>query len=143
MTKNNYHQAGMVVPKLFRIAFAFALFVKAHRIALHSFRIRIALFAFSHFFHLFGQYFMVNAPKSCEKGEKMRKICKKKRCENAKKCKMQMRCEHGIKIRIASHYCNKKNSHFRIFSHRIRIALPSLPARLFFPFLGSVLLLAA
>jgi hypothetical protein len=36
----------------------------------------------------------------------------------------EMRCENGIKIRIASHYCNKIFSHFRIFSHRIRIALP-------------------
>jgi hypothetical protein len=39
---------------------------------------------------------------------------------------MQMRCKNQTKIRIASHYCNKIFSHFRIFSHHIRIALPSL-----------------
>jgi hypothetical protein len=39
---------------------------------------------------------------------------------------MRMQCENGIKIRIASHYCNKNFSHYRIFSPRIRIALPSL-----------------
>jgi hypothetical protein len=50
---------GMVERKLFGIAFAFALFGKAHCIALFfafAFRIRIALFAFSLLFHLFGRY---------------------------------------------------------------------------------------
>jgi hypothetical protein len=60
---------GMVVRKLFRTALAFALFVKAHRIASHFFRIAFASY-FLHLFHLFGQYFMVNAPKSCEKCDK-------------------------------------------------------------------------
>jgi hypothetical protein len=90
----------------------------------HIFRI----FALSSPFFVILRYFTVNAPKSCEK---MLEICKKK-CENgknaksAKNCKMRMRCENGIKIRIASHYCEENFSHFRIFSHRIRIALPSL-----------------
>jgi hypothetical protein len=47
---------------------------------------------------------------------KMRKMRK-----SAKKCKMRMRCENGIKIRIASHYCYKK---FRIFAF-FRIAFAS------------------
>jgi hypothetical protein len=78
----------MVVQKMFRIAFA--LFVKAHCIASHSFR--IALFAaFLHFFHLFCQYFTVNAPKSCEKGKKYAQNMQKKsaKCEkvrNANTC---------------------------------------------------------
>jgi hypothetical protein len=48
-------QPGMVVRKVFRIAFAFALSVRAHRIASQffciafAFCIHIALFAFSHF----------------------------------------------------------------------------------------------
>ncbi len=47
--------------------------------------------------------------------------------KSVKKSKMQMRCENGIKIRIASHYCDKKKIRiFAFFSHRIRIALPSL-----------------
>ncbi len=37
---------------------------------------------------------------------------------------MRMQCENGIEIRIA--LLQKKVSHFRTFSHRIRIALPSL-----------------
>jgi hypothetical protein len=90
----------MVVRKLFRIAFA--LFVKAYRIA-------------SHFFHLFGQYFTVNAPKSFEKGEKNAKNMQKKSAKSAK-------CDAKMGSKFASHYCNK------IFSHRIRIALPSLGA---------------
>jgi hypothetical protein len=109
---------GMVVQKLFRIAFAVALFVKAANfdliIALHcTFLHRICIshshrtfwrffFVFSHFFHHFGRCFMVNAPKSCEKCEKnaqnMQKELQKCEKKNAK-CK----CDAIIKSKFASH----------------------------------------
>ncbi len=111
----------MVVRKLFRIAFAFALLVKAHRIARFSHRIRIS---HSHrtfrIFALFPPFWSIFHQKVVKSARKIRKICKKK---SAKKCEMRMWCENGIKIRIASHYYNKI---FFAFSHRIRIALPSL-----------------
>jgi hypothetical protein len=107
----------MLVQKLFCIALAFTLFVKAHRIALHYFH--IALFAH---FKTFST-FLVNISrlmhqKVVRSARKMRKICKKVR--NA------MRKWNQNWHRIASHYCNKIFSHFPIFLHRIRIALPSL-----------------
>ncbi len=48
-----------------------------------------------------------------KKVRKMRKIAK---CE----------CDAKMLSKFASHYCEENFSHFRIFSHRIRIALPSL-----------------
>jgi hypothetical protein len=55
--KKSTSGAGMVVRKRFCIAFAFALFVKAHCIALHFFASHF-LFAFaSHFTHVFSSHF--------------------------------------------------------------------------------------
>ncbi len=107
--------------------------IASHRtfFASHSHRTFRIFFAFSPFLHLLGRYFTVNAPKSCEmcetNAQNMKKR-KKKNCENAKnakKCGMRMRCEHGIKIRIASHYCNKFFSHF-FASHSHRTTIPEL-----------------
>jgi hypothetical protein len=56
-----------------------------------------------------------------------------KKVRNAKKCKKlrnanAMRKWNQDLHRIASHYCEENFSHFRIFSHLIPIALPSLPS---------------
>jgi hypothetical protein len=123
----------MVARKLYRIACAFALFVKAHRIALFLHRIRIAHFAFSPFSLLLGRYFTVNAPKSCEmcetNAQNMKKRKKKKKKKTAKMQKMrrsaECECDANMESKFASHRTTVTNF-FRIFSHRILIALPSL-----------------
>ncbi len=99
----------MVVRKLFRIAFA--LLVTTHRTAFasHSHRIRIL-----HSHRTFSTFLVVVSWLLNKKRVKSAK--------NAKKCEMRMQCEKGIKIRIAL-IRQKKIA----FSHRIRIALPSLP----------------
>jgi hypothetical protein len=91
-----YSQSGMVVRKLFRIAFA--LFAKPHRIALFSHRIRIALFP----------PFLVDISrlmhqKVVKSASKMRKICRK-----------SAKCEPDAKMesKFASHYRNNIFSHF-------------------------------
>ncbi len=116
--------------KNFRIAFAFALLVKAHRIALFSHRIRIALFALFSHFRTFSTFLVdisrLMHEKVVKSARKLHKICKKK-CENAKKCEMRMRCENGIKIRIALHRTTvtKKIAFSRFFaSHSHRTTIP-------------------
>jgi hypothetical protein len=116
---------GMVVRKLFRIAFA--LFLKAHRTA---FALR-SHFAFaSHFSHIF-RIFALSSPffvilqlihqKDVKSAIKLRKICKKKKVRKIAKCE----CNAKIESKFASHRTTVRKR-FRIFSHRIRIALPSL-----------------
>jgi hypothetical protein len=92
--------------KPFYIAFAFALFVTAHRIALHYFRIAFAfcirITLFSHFCTF--STFLVDISrlmhqKVVKSARKMRKMGKN--AKNAKKCEMRTQCENGIKIRIA------------------------------------------
>jgi hypothetical protein len=88
-------EPGMVVQKLFRIAFAF--------------HICIALFAlfFSHFHTFstfFGRYFTVNAPKSCEKCEKnaqntQKKSAKMQKMRKSAKCE----CDAKMESKFASH----------------------------------------
>jgi hypothetical protein len=126
--KRGKWRAGMVVRKLFRIAFAFALFVKAHRIASHSFCIafafalfvkahrialfshciRIALLAFFSHFRTFST-FLVNISrlmhqKFVKRARKMRKICKKKSAK-MRKMRKSAKCECDAKMgsKFASH----------------------------------------
>jgi hypothetical protein len=120
----------MVVRKIFRIAFAFTLFVKAHRIASHYFRIafafciriRIALFAlFSHFCTF--STFLVNISrlmhqKVVKSARKMRKICKKvQKCEKCEKARKSLKCECNSKMesKFASHRTTVTKI-FRIFA---------------------------
>ncbi len=109
----------MVVQKLFRIAFA--LFLHAHRIASHRMRIRTARFAYFSHFRTFFTFLGVILQLMHQKVAKSAKKCVKYAKKSAKNCAMQMRCKNGIKIRIASHYCEENFSHFRIFSHRTTI----------------------
>jgi hypothetical protein len=143
----------MVVQKLFCIAFA--LFVEVHRIASHFFCIAFAFricishlhrtfcifFTFLHFVYLYGRFFAIDSPRSCEKCTKMRKIWKKKkvkirkRRKTVEKCEMQMRCENGVKIRIASH-CTTVTENFRIFAfsfspHSHHTTIPGPPRQFF------------
>ncbi len=108
-------QTKMVVRKLFRIAFA--LFVKAHRSALHYSRIAFAshFFAFLHFFQLFGRYFTINAPKSCEKCEK-----------NMQKKVQKVRNGNAIQKWNQNSHRTTVTKKFAFFLHCIRIALPPL-----------------
>ncbi len=46
--------------------------------------------------------------------------------------------QNGIRICIASQYCNKNFSHFHIFLHRICIALPSLSKEILASFHSSI-----
>jgi hypothetical protein len=103
----------MVVRKLFRIAFVFALFLKAHCVASHRIWISHShhtFFAFSHFFTLLVVTFTVKAPKSCEKCEKMSEMCKKKcgKAKNAKNCE----CDVKMESKFASHYSEGNFLHF-------------------------------
>jgi hypothetical protein len=126
--------------KNFRIAFAFALLVKAHRIALFShphfafaFRIRIALFALFSHFRTFSTFLVdisrLMHKKVVKSARKLHKICKKVRKREKVRNANAMRKWNQNSHCIASHYCNKKKSHFRIFfashSHRTTIADPS------------------
>ncbi len=125
----------MVVRKLFRIAFAFALLLNLIASHLTFFASHFAftshfLHFFSHFrifFHLPGQYFMVIAPKRLwkvpEKCAKQANKCEK--CENVRHADAMRKWNQNLH-RIALHYCNKKSLHSRIFLQSICIALPSL-----------------
>jgi hypothetical protein len=73
---------------------------------------------------------MFNSPKSCEKCKKVVKNMRKKlrKCEKVRKsakCKCDAKMESEFASRRIS-LLEQKKAHFRIFSHRICIALPSM-----------------
>ncbi len=130
---NGMYEPGMVVRKLFRIAFAFTLFLKAHCIASHRIRIafafciRIALFAYlSHLRTLFTflvvilQLMHIKFVKSAKKCAKYTKKCENaKKCEKLRKANAMRKCNQNSH-RIALHYCGENFSHF-FASHRTTI----------------------
>ncbi len=111
------HRPGMVVRKLFRIAFAFALalLVTTHRIA---FRICIALFALFSHFRTFSTCLVV-----------VSWLLNKNRVKSAKNMRKSAKCECNAKkeSKFASHRTNKtkKNRIFALFaSHSHRTTIP-------------------
>jgi hypothetical protein len=102
----------------------------SHRFRI-AFRIRTAFstlfFAFSHFLLHVSQLVHQKVVKSAKKCEKNAKNVRKMQKQSAKICEKvrnAMRKQNQNSHRIA--LLHKKNWHFRTFSHRIRIARPSL-----------------
>jgi hypothetical protein len=77
---------------------------------------------------------VVKSARKCEKYEK-KKVKIRKRRKTVEKCEMQMRCENGVKIRIASH-CTTVTENFRIFAfsfspHSHHTTIPGPPRQFF------------